>query len=549
MAGAMGGLRQIVDTARPHTIKRLLEAGALDAKAPLAIAGAFPWLIGRGPSLGIICQMHAITMGNRIALHDGSGQMTWRELDAAANATARALQRADIRPGEQLALLLRNGRHTVIALLAAQKLGVVCCPLNTWAKPKELKAIVGGIGPSLLIYDTAHSEQVRSSIADDVPLVHVGDDKDAVEGSVPWDAFVEGCSSRPLAPFTLHRGTPKVVIQTSGTTGTPKGAARDVSSSGMGALANLLDTVPYRRADVIVCPAPIFHSFGLATLTFAAALGATIVLPRGFDPEETLALIERHRATAVSMVPVMVRRVVALPEEVRQRHDLSSLRILLASGSAMSMDLKVSATHLFGEVIYDLYGSTEIGWVAIARPEDMKDRPGSVGRPATGIELAILDGGGHEVPAGVTGEIHVRSDVIFEGYTSGDQKAQKDGYTSIGDLGHLDEDGYLYVESRSDDMVVIGGENVYPIEIENLIEALPGVQEVSVQGIPDPEFGQVLAAFIAGDTSESEVIEACRAELASYKVPRVVRILPELPRTATGKVLKRELEAFSQESP
>lgn len=547
MARAFGGLQQIVDIARPHTVKRLLEAGALTARSPLGIAGSFPWLLGRGPSLGILSRIHAITMGDRIALHDEFGSMTWSELESESNVVARALQAAGVNPGDKIALLLRNGRHSVISLMATQKMGVVCCPLNTWAKPKELKAVASNVDPSLLIYDTAHSDQVRSFAGDHLPLVHVGDPGDAAEGSIDWQDFVHGHPSTPLRPFTLHRGTPKVVIQTSGTTGTPKGAARDVSSSGLGALANLLDTVPFRRADVIVCPAPIFHSFGLATTSFSAALGATIVLPRAFDPEETLALIERHRATALSLVPVMVRRVVALPDEVKKRYDVSSLRILLASGSAMSRDLKESAARLFGDVIYDLYGSTEVGWVAIARPEDMEERPASVGRPATGIELAILDAEGNEVAPGVTGEIHVRSDVLFEGYTSGDQKVSKDGYMPIGDLGHLDDEGYLFVESRSDDMVVIGGENVYPIEIENLIEALPEVQEVSVLGISDPEFGQVLAAVVVGDTSESEVLDACRTDLASYKVPRVVKIVPELPRTATGKVLKRDLAAFFQE--
>lgn len=542
-----GGLKQLTDLMRPHTIRKLVEAGALDIRSPLAVAGTFPWLVGRGPSLGIVSQMHALTMGGRPALIDGSGAITWRELDGAANACARALERAGIRPKDKVGLLTRNGRHAVIVLLATQKLGIICCPLNTWAKPKELKAIAENVDPALVVYDTSHADQVSAAIPDGISVVHVGRDSDAIEGSVSWEGFIDGCSTRPLAPVTLDRGLAKVVIQTSGTTGTPKGAARDVSQSGLGALANLLDAVPYKREDRILCPAPLFHSFGLATMSFALGLGATVILPRKFDPIETLRMIDEHGATAVSLVPVMIRRIVSLPDADKKRFDLSSLRILLASGSAMSHDLKTAAAELFGEVVYDLYGSTEVGWVAIARPEDIKTHPASVGRPATGVEIAIFDNDGERVRDGSTGEIHVRSDTIFEGYTSGDSKAQRDGFVSIGDLGRLDENGFLYVESRSDDMVVIGGENVYPIEIEGVIESLPGVTEVSVQGIPDPEYGHVLAAFVVGDATEEEVVEACKEELASYKVPRAVRFLPELPRNATGKVLKRELVAFVQE--
>lgn len=541
MSGAFAGLKQVVEIARPHTMKRLLEAGALDLKAPLAVTGALPWLLGRGPSLGIVSHMHAITMRGKPALIDEQGTLTWGELDHEANCVARGLARAGVAPGDKVALLLRNSREVVLTMLATQKLGVVCCPLNTWAKPKELTAIVANVQPMMLVYDTAHADQVRAAFPDDVPLVHTGADEDAVAGSVRFADLVEGCSGKPLAPLTRSRGVPKIVIQTSGTTGTPKGASRDISTSGLGAIANLLDTIPYRRDDVVVCPAPLFHSFGLATLSFAAALGSTIVLPRSFDPEGTLRLIADHRATVASLVPVMIRRIVSLPDEVRARYDLSSLRIVLASGSALSNDLKQAAIKTFGEVLYDLYGSTEIGWVAIARPQDMKERPHTVGKPATGVEVAIFDRSGRRVAPGEIGEIHVRSDFLFEGYTSGDSKASREGYVTIGDLGRFDEDGFLYVESRSDDMVVIGGENVYPIEIEDLIESLPGVREVSVLGVPDPEFGHVLVAFVVGDVTPEEVSELCRAELASYKVPRRIEIRAELPRTATGKVLKREL--------
>jgi fatty-acyl-CoA synthase len=266
-----------------------------------------------------------------------------------------------------------------------------------------------------------------------------------------------------------------------------------------------------------------------------------MVLPEKFDPEESLKLIEEHKATAASFVPVMIKRIVSLDDSVKKKYDLSSLRVVLASGSAMSPELRKAAMELFGDVLYDLYGSTEIGWATIATPEDMKSKPKTVGKAVDGIEVAVFSESGDRLPEGETGELFVKSSILFEGYTSGESKDERDGYMSIGDLGYLDGDGHLFIEGRADDMVVVGGENVYPIEIEELIESLTGVDEAAVLGVKDEEYGEVLAAFVVGSTSEDKVQSACEKDLASYKVPKRVEIVDELPRTSTGKVLKREL--------
>ncbi|MGI8773496.1 MAG: AMP-binding protein [Actinomycetota bacterium] len=541
MPGLPQGLKPILEIADPKVGKRLVGAGMLSIKTPLAIATALPWLIGRGQSLGIVSQMNAVSIGHKPALHDRNGTMTWRELDQASNRVARAYEKAGLQPAAKVGLLLRNGREMSAAALGAQKSGMITCPFNTWAKPKELRAVVEGTDPEVLFYDTAHSDQVKACATEQMTLVHVGDPAAALDGSVSFEEFIAGCSTSALSPMTDDRGSPKIIIQTSGTTGTPKGASRDASATGLGMLAGVLASVPYHRDDVVLCPAPLFHSFGLATFTFGCVLGATLILPDRFDPEGCLQLIEKHKATAASFVPVMLRRIVSLPDEVKNRYDLSSLRIVMTSGSAVSVDLKGSATELFGEVLYDLYGSTEVGWVAIATPESIGERPRSVGRPVEGIEVGIFSGAGDRLPAGETGEIYIKSEIIFEGYTSGTETKVRDGYMSIGDLGRLDEDGYLYIESRADDMVVVGGENVYPIEIEETIESIPGVNEVTVLGVPDEEYGQVLAAFVVGSADEATILATCKEELASYKVPRTVKILDELPRTSTGKVLRREL--------
>lgn len=542
MSGALGTL---LDVLHPRTARRLREANTVTLRTPLAVASAFPWLLGRGPSLGIVSQMNAVSVGDKPAIHDRHGSISWRELDARVNQVAHVLEAQGVGPRSRVAMLLRNGREIVEVALACQKLGVIACPLNTWAKPKELRAVMDSLEPDLLIYDVRHGEQAADAAPKTLRRMHVGDDDEALPDSESYVALTAGASSAPVSPFTRDRGAPKIIIQTSGTTGTPKGASRDASTTGLGAIAGLLEMVPYRREDVVLCPAPMFHSFGLGTFVWASSLGTTLVLPERFDPEECLALIEKHRVTAASFVPVMIRRIVSLPNEVKGRYDLSSLRIVLASGSALSLDLKGAARDLFGDVLYDLYGSTEIGWVAIATPDVIRDRPRSVGKPVRGTEVAVFSADGERLPAGETGELFIKSEILFEGYTSGESKAERNGFVSIGDVGHLDESGYLYVESRSDDMVVIGGENVYPIEVEETIEAIDGVTEVTVVGVPDEEYGEVLAAFVVGSAGPDEIRARCEDELASYKVPRRIEIVDELPRTSTGKVLKRDLIARS----
>jgi fatty-acyl-CoA synthase len=543
--GALQGLRQMAQYASPATMKRLREAGASNPMGLVALGRSLPWLLGRGPSLGVVSRMNSIVLGDKPAIHDRSGTLTWKELEERANRAAHLLAEAGVSGGDRVALVLRNGREMIEIALAAQKLGIIACPMNTWAKPKELEAMLSSSAPSLLVYDTLHTEQLHG-VARDLELLAVGDADAALDGSLLYEPALAEQPAAPPLPFTRNPGSPKVVIHTSGTTGTPKGAQRDSSAAGIGALANLLAVVPYRRDDIVLCPAPLFHSFGLATFTVAIALGSTMVLPEKFDAEESLDLIEKHRVTAASFVPVMLRRIVSLPEDVRDRYDTSSLRVVMASGSALSEDLRRAATELFGPVLYDLYGSTEVGWVTIATPSDMSRRPKAVGKPVPGIDIAVFSEDGQKLPPGELGEIFVKSDVLFQGYTSGESKKAVGDYMTIGDVGRLDDDGYLFIEGRADDMVVVGGENIYPVEIEGVIEDIAGVDEVAVLGVADDEYGEVLAAFVVGSADPDHIKKVCEQELASFKVPRRIEIRDELPRTSTGKVLKRELTEQSR---
>jgi acyl-CoA synthetase (AMP-forming)/AMP-acid ligase II len=420
--------------------------------------------------------------------------------------------------------------------------GIVAAPLNTWAKGGEMKVTLEGTSPRLMIYDALHEKHVRAAVPDDLPKIRVGDAKDGpLAGAIPYEDALRDSSAAPPLPYARDKGSARIVIHTSGTTGTPKGAARDAGVMGVREFIGLLDTVPLRRDDIVVVPAPMFHSFGLLAFTLGSLLGVTFVFPDRFEPERTLALIDEHRATSAALVPVMINRILSLPDEVKSKYDVSSIRVLLASGSAIPDDVRKEIDTLFPEALYDLYGSTEAGWVAIATPQDMVAKSGTVGRPVWGVEIAVFSPEGNRLGPGKTGEIHVRSGALFEGYTSGEQKSWREGFVSIGDLGHVDEDGYLYIEGRADDMVVVGGENVYPAEIEAVLRGVPEVEDVAVFGVPDPEYGEVLAAFVVGSASPDRVQEAARRDLASFKVPRRVQIVDDLPRTSTGKVLKREL--------
>jgi fatty-acyl-CoA synthase len=538
----MKDLEAMLDMARPSTVRQFWRAGAFHLRSAVGLVRSLPWLLGRGPSLGIVTRINAVAVGAKPAIHDRKGTVTWTDLERRTNQVANAMTGLGVRPGDRVAALLRNGREMVEVLIAAQKLGVEASPLNTWAKPEELRTIMEQTEPRLIVYDARHGEQLEPARPEDTPLLVVGELR-GLEGSEPYVTAIEDQPASPPAPFTSQRGTPRILIHTSGTTGRPKGASRSAGGSGVREFAALLETVPLRHGDVILCPAPLFHSFGILAFTLGTLLGSTLVLPDRFDPEECLDLIDRHRVTACAMVPVMLRRIVTLPARTLKAHDVREVRVLLASGSALSQDLRDRIAEVFGEVLYDLYGSTEAGWVAVAGPQDVRERPGTVGRPVPGIEVAAFSERGERLPAGQTGELHARSGARFEGYIGGVEAEERDGFLALGDLGRMDQDGYLQVEGRQDEMVVVGGENVYPIEVEEALSKVEGVDDVAVLGIEDQEYGQVLAAFYEGSAEPETVRKAAEDALASYKVPRCIDRVDDLPRTATGKVLKRELLA------
>jgi acyl-CoA synthetase (AMP-forming)/AMP-acid ligase II len=333
----------------------------------------------------------------------------------------------------------------------------------------------------------------------------------------------------------------RTIILTSGTTGTPKGARRPVPP-GAAPLASIISRIPLRAGERMLIAAPLFHTWGYAALQISIALGATSVLRRRFTPAEVLAALTGERCTALVAVPVMLQRLLEARRPTRQ------LRVVAVSGSALPGGLATRFMDEYGDVLYNLYGTTEASWASIATPADLRRAPSTAGRPPHGTRVEILDRAGKPVPTGSVGRVFVGNRMLFEGYTSGAAKPMHDDLLATGDLGHIDAAGLLFVDGREDDMIVSGGENVFPSDVEDMLATLPQVREVAVIGVPDTEYGHRLAAYVVLQPGEWLDAEAVREYVRHYRarfcVPRDVVFLPELPRNATGKVLTRELPSL-----
>jgi acyl-CoA synthetase (AMP-forming)/AMP-acid ligase II len=485
---------------------------------------------------------------DRPGLVDELGTLTWREIDQRADALAAALQtRAGSAP-KVVGIMARNHRGFVEALIAANRIGADVLLLNTAFAGPALAEVVQREAVDTVIYDEEFTDTVDRALAERpgarriVAWTDGADDGPTVEKLIAEHAGREQQRAK-----TKARGKSRVILLTSGTTGSPKGAKHSGGADGgPGILKAILDRTPWRAEEPVVIAAPMFHAWGFSQLVFAASMACTVVTRRKFDPEATLELIDRYRATGLCVVPVMFDRIMELPDEVRNKYSGRSLRFAAASGSRMRPEVVIKFMDQFGDVIYNNYNATEAGMIATATPRDLRAAPDTAGRPAGGTEIRILDQDFNEVPRGEVGSIYVRNSTQFDGYTSGKTKDFHEGFMSSGDVGYLDVAGRLFVVGRDDEMIVSGGENVYPIEVEKTLVAHPAVTEASVIGVNDEQFGQRLAAFVvlnSGATATPDGLKQhVRENLANYKVPRDITILDELPRSSTGKIVRRELQ-------
>jgi acyl-CoA synthetase (AMP-forming)/AMP-acid ligase II len=474
------------------------------------------------------------------AIVDDRGTLTFAEVHTRTNALAQALRREGVGERDAVAIMCRNHRGFIDATVACSKLGASALYLNTAFAGPQIADVLAREDPVAVIYDEEFSDLVGEGAAGRMRFV-AWSEPGARREEPLLEELIDASSTAELAP-PAEPG--RVVILTSGTTGAPKGAARAQPDT-LDPAAALFSKIPLRAREATMIAAPMFHSWGFAHFTLGLPLSSTLVLRRKFDAEQTLAAVSQHRATALALVPVMLQRIMELGEQTIARYDTGSLRVIALSGSALPGELATRAMNTFGDVLYNLYGSTEVAWATIATPEDLRAAPGTAGRPPMGTIVKLLDAHGREVATGEEGRIFVGNEMMFEGYTGGGGKEVIGGLMSTGDVGRFDQGGRLFVEGRDDEMIVSGGENVFPREVEDLLSDHEGIREAAVVGVEDEEFGQRLKAFVVlrgNDLSEDDVKEYVKRNLARYKVPREVEFLDELPRNATGKVLKRELK-------
>jgi acyl-CoA synthetase (AMP-forming)/AMP-acid ligase II len=493
---------------------------------------------GAAPALGSAA--NAITHPDRTAIIDEAGALTWMETHRRSNALARALREEGIGVGDGVAIMCRNHRYFIEATMACSKLGAVALYLNTSFAGPQLADVMEREHPGAMIYDQEFGELLSGVKGGMRRYVAWEDEVDEVDETTV-EELISGAHGDDLEAPPEHG---RYIILTSGTTGTPKGAQRS-QPEGLSALAALLSKIPRRYGETAMIAAPLFHSWGFLHFILSLPTAATMVLRPRFDPEDTLRATAEHRARVLAVVPVMMQRILALPEEVKRRYDLSALEVTAASGSTLPGEMAINWMDEFGDNLYNLYGSTEVAWATIATPEDMRAAPGTAGRPPRGTVIRIVDEQGNDVPPGETGRIFIGNQLAFEGYTGGGDKEHLGDLLSSGDVGHFDDDGRLFIDGRDDEMIVSGGENVFPREVEDLLSDHEAIDEAAAIGVEDEEFGQRLRAFVVKeegkDVSEEDLKGYVKQNLARYKVPREIVFVDELPRNATGKVMKREL--------
>ncbi len=519
-------------------LKVLREAGVLAPQRPDRTARVVKTLVTQGTTPASAIAVSAIKFPDRTFIVDETGELTFEQVHRRTNALANSMREMGIRDGDAVGIMCRNHRGIFEATLAASKLGVTALFLNTMFSGPQLVEVIEREGPTALIFDEEFSNLLEG-VPEDVRRITAWSDE-TPEGPNLVRMIATGSREDLAKPKSDSR----FIILTSGTTGTPKGAQRN-SPKGLAGIAGLLHEIPYRSGQTMVVAAPLFHSWGFINSVFALTLGCTIVLDRRFDPETVLRRIEQHKADVLIAVPVMLLRITSLDPELTAKYDVGNLKIVSLSGSALPGGLALEWMDRFGDNIYNMYGSTEVAFASVAGPADLRRNPSTAGRPPRGTRIRLVDDEGRDVPQGVTGRIFVNNSMTFEGYTGGGTKDNLGDYISSGDVGHLNSDGLLFIDGRDDEMIVSGGENVFPGEVEDLITGHELVIESAVIGVKDDEFGQTLKAFVVltagAELDESDVKAHVKANLASYKAPKEVVFLDALPRNATGKVLKRSL--------
>ncbi len=525
-----------------YSIKVFRQIGLLKAQLPHRLLAAGLELRKWGPGFPSAVGAAAARFPHQTAIIDDAGALSWRDVADQANQLTQGLKDRGLEPGDSVALLARNHRYLVIAAVAIMQAGGRILLLNTMASASQLGDLVKREDATFVVLDEEFLSIGETVDRDKLIVAWVDGQKPA---NLP--SLIELSDGQPTKKHPKPARHGSIIIFTSGTTGLPKGAKREEPEN-LKPLLAFFGSIPYRGNKTIVLAAPLFHSWGLINFGFGLSTVPTYVLRRRFNAVQTIKDIETYKADVLVVVPLMIQRLVDIDPEIRMATDTSSLRITASSGSALAGELATHFMDLYTDSIYNFYGATETGWVTIASPQQLRAAPGTAGTPPYRTTVMILDADGKEVVQGETGVIHVGNDMPFGGYTDGNTKAFANGLMSTGDLGYFDVEGRLFVSGRDDDMIISGGENVFPRELEDVLIDHPAISDVVVVGIPDKDWGQCLAAYIVvrdgQRITEGEIIEYAKQRVARFAVPHKMLFLDELPRNPTGKVMKRELPVF-----
>ncbi len=541
-------LASLLDQASVYT-RVLVRSGAIYEATPRGTRELVKQIVGgraRGP--GTIIRTAALNQPNKEAVISGGRRIGYAELDRRCDRLAAGLSRSHrIGRGDAVVLMMHNRGEWLEAQTALSRLGARSVSASYRSTPKELEYLVNHCEARAVIVESELADVLlaASGALESVPagnFIGVGEPR---SGLVSYEDLIAKNDGVRL-PESEDAGA--VIVYTSGTTGKPKGAVRAYQKDMPVAILRLLAEVPFRTDDRHLCVCPLYHSTGFAYVSFTVAVAGTVVIDREFEPERFLATIEREKITTTAVVPTMLHRVLALPPEVKRRYDTRSLRAVFCNAAPLTGALARSFIEEFGHVLYNLYGSTETGLNTLATPDELVRSPGTVGHVIPGNEIRLLDEAGREVPRGKTGEVYVRNAMLVAGYHRDDkatQQSMRDGFFSVGDLAHQDEHGLFHIDGRKRDMIISGGVNVYPAEVEEVIARHAAVAEVAVVGEPDDEWGERVCAFVAlrpGMSAEpAELTAFARRDLAGPKLPRRIVVMSELPKNATGKILKNDL--------
>lgn len=530
---------------------RLLRIGArtglIGALRPLRATRLLPHLLHHPMGAGLIHALWAAMDPNRPALQTPERTLRYAEVDQRLNQLIHALKAQGFARGHRLALMAPNGQAYLLGLFAALRAGWGAVHVSYRLTRDEL------------VYQLEHSRPRALIFAPEAwPVVSASMETIRARSILllPTQALAEAPHLRPLhdwlrgqpTRFPASRGRLRAMpnlVYTSGTTGRPKGAVRDFAQLGLREMSRILERLPYRTGERHLVVAPLYHAAAQAFCILHAAAGSTLIPMAHFDAEAVLRALHTRAIDSVFLVPTMIRRLLDLPDETWRRYP-PRLRSLVSGAAPFPHAMRLPAIARFGPVVHDFYGSTEAGWVTLVGSQEMLERPSTLGRAIPGTRIYILDPEGHPLPPGERGRIAVRSGQRMEGYLrnrTATQNSLEGDLLVTGDLGTLDDQGYLYLSGRSSDLIISGGVNVYPAEVEQVLLAHPSVREAAVVGLPDDDWGERVCAFVVGPRPDDQasLLAHCRAHLAGFKVPRRWFFPDHLPRNATGKVLRRAL--------